>query len=53
LALDRFYLGYRVTAVLKLLSFGGFGVIYLVDVILIFAGYLGPSDGSLYTERAG
>ncbi|GFO37889.1 Tm2 domain-containing protein 3-like [Plakobranchus ocellatus] len=45
---DRFYLGFWVEGIGKLLSFGGLGVWTLVDVILIGVGYIGPSDGSLY-----
>lgn len=48
---DRFYLGYYVTAVFKMLTFGGFGIAYLVDLLLILFGYLGPSGGSIYPER--
>ena len=35
LGIDRFYLGKVGTGILKLLTFGGFGVWWLVDVILI------------------
>ncbi|WP_224763684.1 TM2 domain-containing protein [Salinibacterium sp. ZJ70] len=35
---DRFYLGKIGTAILKLITFGGFGVWVLIDVILVLAG---------------
>lgn len=51
LGVDRFYLGYWTTGFVKLLTFGGLGVAYLIDLLLIGTGYLGPADGSLYPER--
>ncbi|OHT10231.1 TM2 domain containing protein [Tritrichomonas foetus] len=50
-AADRFYLGHYVTASFKLLTVGGFGIVYMIDLVLIALGYLGPADGSLYRER--
>ena len=35
LGIDRFYMGYIGTGILKLITFGGLGVWYLVDIILI------------------
>jgi hypothetical protein len=32
----------------KLFSFGGLGIWTLVDAILIYAGYIGPENGSIY-----
>ena len=51
LGFDRFYLGYFVIGIFKLLTFGGFGTLYLIDIILIGFGFLGPADGSLFIER--
>ncbi|GAA1453300.1 NINE protein [Nesterenkonia lacusekhoensis] len=38
LAVDRFYLGKVGTGILKLVTFGGLGLWYLIDLILILAG---------------
>ncbi|OHS93900.1 TM2 domain containing protein [Tritrichomonas foetus] len=50
-AADRFYLGHYVTAVFKMLTFGGLGIAYMVDMFLILFGYLGPADGGVFPER--
>ncbi|MGC4174934.1 TM2 domain-containing protein [Demequina sp.] len=36
--IDRFYLGKIGTGILKLITVGGFGLWYLIDVILVLAG---------------
>lgn len=41
---DRFYLGYVWSGILKLLTFGGFGVWYIVDLILLLTGRLADAD---------
>jgi len=45
LGIDRFYLGYPVSGVIKLLTLGGLGVWSLVDFILILTGHLKPKNG--------
>ena len=37
------------SAVSKLINFGELGVWTILDVILIWTGYVGPADGSAYT----
>jgi TM2 domain-containing membrane protein YozV len=44
--IDRFYLGYYATGVLKLLTLGGFGVWALIDVLVLLAGRRRAKDGS-------
>ena len=43
---DRFYLGYTVFGILKLITFGGFGIWWLVDLIRIGTGKLADADGN-------
>ena len=43
--IDRFYLGYVGTGILKLITFGGCGIWYLYDLIMIAMGKLNDSDG--------
>lgn len=42
--IDRFYLGYTGLGILKLITFGGCGLWYLVDLILIAMGNLNDSN---------
>jgi RNA polymerase subunit RPABC4/transcription elongation factor Spt4 len=42
---DRFYTGYIGLGILKLLTFGGCGIWWLIDVILIATGKYKDSDG--------
>lgn len=42
---ERFYLGKYGTGVLKLISFGGFGLWTIVDIILIMAGHMTDKQG--------
>ncbi|CAH8652988.1 unnamed protein product [Heterobilharzia americana] len=46
--LDRFYLGYPALGCLKLFTFGGFGLWYLCDILLISLETVGPADGSSF-----
>ena len=50
LGIDRFYLGYIGTGILKLITCGGFGMWWLIDLIMIATGKLKPKDGSEYAE---
>ncbi|EAQ41550.1 TM2 domain-containing protein [Polaribacter sp. MED152] len=49
LGIDRFYLGYTLLGVLKLITLGGFGIWYIIDLIMIITGDLQPKNGS-YSE---
>ena len=50
LGIDRFYLGYIGTGILKLITCGGFGIWWLIDLIMIATGKLKPKDGAEYAE---
>jgi TM2 domain len=42
--IDRFYLGYTGLGILKLITFGGFGIWYLVDLVMIAMGKLDDAN---------
>lgn len=50
LGIDRFYLGYTGIGILKLLTFGVFGILGLIDFIRILIGSLKPKGGE-YTKK--
>ena len=50
LGVDRFYLGYTGMGVLKLLTGGCFGILWILDIINIATGKLQPADGSGYSD---
>ena len=45
LGIDRFYLGKIGTGILKLITLGGFGIWWLIDIILTIAGAATDKDG--------
>ena len=49
---DRFYLGYIGMGILKLLTGGVFGILYIIDIIMIATGSLQPADGSPYEDAS-
>lgn len=50
LGIDRFYLGYIGMGILKLLTGGLFGILWLIDIIRIACGSLKPANGSDYSD---
>lgn len=50
LGVDRFYLGYIGIGVLKLLTGGVFGILWIIDIINIASGRLQPADGLGYAD---
>ncbi|KAF9425567.1 hypothetical protein BGZ94_007424, partial [Podila epigama] len=43
--IDRFYLGYIISSLLKLITAGGFGIWYIIDIVLIIIGALPDHNG--------
>ena len=46
LGIDRFYLGYTGLGILKLLTGAGFGIWWLIDIILIVTDKMKTKDGA-------
>ena len=51
LGIDRFYLGKIGTGILKLITGGGLGIWWLIDVILIATGKMKDSEGKIVREK--
>jgi len=51
LGVDRFYLGYVGLGILKLITCGGLGVWWLVDLILIAAGKMTDKNGQALVRK--
>lgn len=49
LGIDRFYLGYTGLGILKLLTFGGCGIWWIIDIISIATGKMTTKDGQALT----
>ena len=51
LGVDRFYLGKIGTGILKLITGGGFGLWWLIDLIIIATGNMKDSEGRIVKEK--
>jgi len=49
---DRMYMGYWGLGILKLITFGGFGIWVIVDLILILGGYMRDKQGREMLQAA-
>ena len=51
LGVDRFYLGKTGTGILKLITGGGFGIWWLIDLIIIATSDMKDSEGKIVKEK--
>ena len=49
LGIDRFYLGYTKLGIIKLITCGGFGVWWVIDIYLIASGKMKDIKGNALT----
>lgn len=52
LGIDRFYLGHVGLGVLKLITLGGAGIWWLIDIIMIANGSMKDGNGNLLSTSA-
>jgi len=50
LGIHRFYLGYTITGVIQLLTFGGFLIWVIIDFIRLITGSLEDSEGNVLEQ---
>lgn len=51
LGVDRFYLGYGVIGLIKLFTFGGLGLFWLLDIALLLLNRLPDAEGGILDSR--
>ncbi|MDR0878050.1 MAG: TM2 domain-containing protein [Treponema sp.] len=51
LGVDRFYVGKIGTGIVKLITFGGFGIWYLIDLIMIICDKFTDKKGNVITRE--
>lgn len=49
--IDRFYMGKIGTGILKLITIGGFGVWWIIDIVLIASGHMRDNNNQLLTRK--